>query len=249
MPAVFFLHVLSGGVMGPSEAPYFREFAWWTPLPGSAGLPAYFVMWDDGQVKVSQGMQILNTGRRYPEPFESGFTNIVYEVHGTVRAGPRVIPSAGTLRVFALRRYSGETLDPVQDVMEVHRVEVRVTHVQPLASSIELPPSIQGVGVVQDHRARFSETRPTWVTYSVTNRIPSVEELSAARLGRHSALALAQDQWTALARAERLAPDPAQARSRARWFRTTLLLSTLGLILAWAWITYGRKVRSRTRFP
>jgi len=233
--------VISGNPINSAVAHWYQEATWWKKLPGSWGVPALLHMAEDGELKWYVGMQVRGRGERYPAPFDKGFTNIVYEVIETRDFDGWRVPWRARLSLYLLKSYWGEWLDPQTGFFEAQRVNIQAERIRTHNDPIILPPPIRGVAMVNDHRVRF-EGRQAFVTYATTNRILALEELPQARLGPYSAWELAQGNWSAVARGQRLAKAEARQARRAVTYRWILITSSLALALAIGWALYSHRI-------
>lgn len=80
------------------------------------------------------------------------------------------------------------------------------------------------------------------MTYANTNRILSLEELPQAKPGPYSAWELAQGNWSAVARGQRLAEAETRQARRAVTYRRILITSSLVLALAIGWTLYRHRI-------
>ncbi|GIX50055.1 MAG: hypothetical protein KatS3mg132_249 [Limisphaera sp.] len=180
---------------------------------------------------------------RYPPPYDTGFTNVIYEVSEWQEVGSLALPAKSRLRVLAP---PGASRSGTDDLATVAVGEVHVTATHGWEGTVALPPAIKGVAIVYDYRIS-SEAQPGWFVYTTTNRILEPAEFHTARLGSEPAWPVAQLQWDALQPSQRLAEAEARQARRAVTYRWILITSSLALALAIGWALYRHRISQAGR--
>jgi hypothetical protein len=157
------LNIAGGCVIPPFQAYQLRS-SW--ELDKVTGLPRRFYSMDDGQIRRLLRGEIVTSGR-YPEPYNEGFTNLVFNVIESTDFLGRQLPKAASLEVFWIFDSKLE---------RIHRFFIESQSITRAPDSPIPEPSINGIAAVADERVS-SSNGPIRVQYMATNRFLTENEI------------------------------------------------------------------------
>lgn len=145
--------------------------ALWQTNHAPPHLPSKVIYFSDGYTRgMSKAQEPVV--QRYPEPYQDGFTNAVFEVADYVKSGSNTIPSDFSLTIYRPKPMGYAAKDLLEH-RKFHFTLIRHTELAQLSFS---KPLIPGLTVVKDDRFAGANGA-TQYTYTITNRWPTASEV------------------------------------------------------------------------
>lgn len=158
-------------VVGGSSPPPFVEHYQRCTLTRDerTGLPVAFAALDeDGYLRGYLRGQVVRA-ERYPPPFDTGFTNVTYQVAEHTEFMGYRLPKRATLEVYWIAI-------PAYRLERIHTFEIEADRFETAPPAPPPQPTLSGVTLVADARLWISNS-PVIVPYSASNRFFGVDEL------------------------------------------------------------------------
>lgn len=226
-------NVCSGEPIVGRVALEYTQLTFWELSTNPPRTPRVLWSLDDGSIKQVTSRDWINTGLRYPSPYDSGFTNIVFEVSDYFDLNGWRLPKSADLRVYwILNKSPGRRISTIGDLYSgplscVVHLRLEAEDAKPLETPIEFPPALPGIALVGDWRFVLSN-RPMQVCYLATNRFLSPHEVE--RIEPYYSTALRT--WRS--EAMRRPPQPVN-RSKKIWYWLATV-SLTALFGYWIWV-------------
>jgi hypothetical protein len=150
--------------------------------------------------------------RRFPSPYDQGFTNAIYAVAQATNAGGVVLPTECELNVYR-GSSNGRTAG---DLVRVAHYALRVTDIAPIKSNQSWVPTLPGLTLVSDERFRHSEGQGVLQVLYTNTTWPAAETV------------MASDEF---ARVKAVTAALRRPKETSAWVRTSLVVLLLVLPL------------------
>ncbi len=133
-------------------------------------LPQKAVFWEDGifHAALMGSSYKPAPARRWPSPYDQGFTNLIYTVRAITNIESLALPLESEFLCYMPAIFEKDSFIPSRDELRLHKkVRLQTFFVAPRKQPISLMPSIPGLTYVQDKRFTNITARP--VEYTISN--------------------------------------------------------------------------------
>lgn len=178
-PDVLNINTYNSSVAPPQRSQLVRSTAY-PRLPQSA------VFWEDGVFHAALiGPNYKpNQVKRWPPPYDQGFTNLIYGVRAATNLEFVSLPLESELLCFMPAIFEKNSV-PSQNELRVHKkVRLQTLHIKLINEPVELLPVIPGLTIVQDRRFTNIVLNP--VNYMISNRWLTEKEVKSLPVFRHA---------------------------------------------------------------
>lgn len=133
-------------------------------------LPQSAVFWEDGVFRAAPigSHYEPNHVKRWPPPYDQGFTNLIYGVRAATNVEFVTLPLESDLLCFMPATFEKNNSVLSQNVLRLHKkVRLQTLHVKLVNELVDLLPVIPGLTFVQDKR--FTNIVNSPVNYTISN--------------------------------------------------------------------------------